>query len=371
MTMKKNIFVLGLMLLSTLYVQAQSECRITGKIQGVQDGTIILVASNPENGSVDTLGRTTTINGEFEFKCNTNDITAGFVVKSDNNINIPVIIENTDIQINISANQLSVKGGKGQELFNQFYAIGAGVTKEQQRLDVEFQTAQKAKNKAKMNAIQQEFAEYVKKSQEQELELIKSNPDNYVTAYVIASAIQQTNPDELVARYYLLGDKAKNTTFGRVIGGHVKRIERVAIGATMPDFALKTPEGSPITLKSITGKVKLLEFWASFNETCRDRNVDLVKLYRDYMSSGLEILSISFDETKELWMKAVGEDGMTWAQASDLLGPRSPLFSEFYIQNIPFNILLDKENRIVAKNIEGKELQDKIKELLKAQKDKK
>ena len=84
-----------------------------------------------------------------------------------------------------------------------------------------------------------------------------------------------------------------------------------------------------------------------------------------YSPKGFEVLSISLDAKKENWVKAIGEDGMTWKHGSDLLGKQSPILGQYMVNTIPYTLLLDHENRIVAKNLRGNDLKKKIAEMLK------
>jgi thiol-disulfide isomerase/thioredoxin len=132
----------------------------------------------------------------------------------------------------------------------------------------------------------------------------------------------------------------------------------------MPDIKLKNPEGKEIALSSLKGKLVLIDFWASWCGPCRKENPNVVRLYNAYKNKGFEIYSVSLDEEKEKWVKAIEKDGLKWIHVSDLGGWQSSVCSQFNISSIPFTILVSKDGKIIAKGLRGKELEDKVKEIL-------
>ena len=143
-----------------------------------------------------------------------------------------------------------------------------------------------------------------------------------------------------------------------------KQDQQLSDGKEMPDIKLKNPEGKEITLSSLRGKLVLIDFWASWCGPCRKENPNVVRLYNAYKKKGFEIYSVSLDEDKEKWMKAIEKDGLTWIHVSDLGGWYSSVCSQFNISSIPFTILVSKDGKIIAKGLRGKELEDKVKEIL-------
>ncbi len=143
-----------------------------------------------------------------------------------------------------------------------------------------------------------------------------------------------------------------------------KQDQLLSNGSEMPDIKLKNPEGIEIALSSLKGKLVLIDFWASWCGPCRKENPNVVRLYNAYKKKGFEIYSVSLDEEKEKWVKAIEKDGLTWIHVSDLGGWQSSVCSQFNISSIPFTILVSKDGKIIAEGLRGKELEDKVKEIL-------
>ena len=130
------------------------------------------------------------------------------------------------------------------------------------------------------------------------------------------------------------------------------------------DFSLPDIKGDSLRLSSMKGKVFLLDFWASWCGPCRYSNKNLVKLYDRYKPKGFEILSVSLDDNKKEWKKAVSKDKITWLQINDSGGWDARSAAKWQVDAIPASFLIDKSGNVVAINAEKKELEDKIRELL-------
>ena len=130
------------------------------------------------------------------------------------------------------------------------------------------------------------------------------------------------------------------------------------------DFTVVGLKDDSIRLSSLKGKVLLIDFWASWCNPCRYTNRDLVKLYKNYRSKGLDILSISVDDNQKDWKKAISKDKMTWMQGNDTGEGDAMAAIKWRVDGLPTTFLIDKNGDVVAINLEKDELEKKIKELL-------
>ena len=139
---------------------------------------------------------------------------------------------------------------------------------------------------------------------------------------------------------------------------------QLKIGEPVPEIELMGKLDSVIKLSSLNGKVVLIDFWASWCGPCRAANPYVQKLYKKYQANGFEVFAVSLDVNKPLWLKAIRKDRLTYTQVIDSDGWLSKVAEKYYVDALPTNFLLDKTGKIVAINIEGKQLIDKVKSLV-------
>ncbi|MFO7939445.1 MAG: TlpA disulfide reductase family protein [Bacteroidales bacterium] len=135
------------------------------------------------------------------------------------------------------------------------------------------------------------------------------------------------------------------------------------IGSEAPEIALPNPDGEVIKLSSLRGNYVLLDFWAGWCRPCRIENPNLVEAYKKYHDKGFEIYQVSLDRERETWLKAIEDDNLTWTQVSDLKFWQSEAAIEYGVESIPANFLLDKEGKIIAKNLRADQLHAKLSEI--------
>jgi thiol-disulfide isomerase/thioredoxin len=123
-------------------------------------------------------------------------------------------------------------------------------------------------------------------------------------------------------------------------------------------------KGDSLTLVSFKGKVIVLDFWASWCGPCKLANRDLVKLYGKYKTQGLEIFSVSLDESKKSWQKAVDKQKLTWIQVNDPRGWDAQTAARWNIFQLPTTYLINKNGDVVSIDLDGKELEESIRKLL-------
>ena len=340
---------------------AQSGYKVTGTVEGMPDGKAIIATVN--GSSLDTLAKADVKNGSFEFTGNVSEPTGAYIMVIGQRGAIPFMLENANITVNAGQAGLTVTGSEGQKIYDQFMAINTTTQQEAMKLQQEYQAANG--DQAEMQAVQEAYAKLMTDAQAKETELIKANPDSYVSTFVIVSGMGQMEYEQLKERYNLLGEKAKASAQGKAIAAQIAKLESTAIGQIAPNFTITTPEGESISLYDIKGKVKLIDFWASWCGPCRGENPHVVEIYKEYHPKGLEIFGVSLDNNKEAWVKAIADDGLVWKHGSDLKGWQSAPAQLYSVSGIPHTVLLDENNKIIAKNLRGDELKQKIAELLK------
>lgn len=137
------------------------------------------------------------------------------------------------------------------------------------------------------------------------------------------------------------------------------------IGAEAPEIMLPNPEGKIVALSTLRGKYVLLDFWAAWCSPCRRENPALVRVYERFKQKGFEIYQVSLDKTREDWVRAIETDRLNWTHVSDLKYWGSPVAKLYYVKSIPANFLIDPKGKIIATNLRGAALEEKLNEIFK------
>lgn len=225
---------------------------------------------------------------------------------------------------------------------------------EAQRNDPAFKERMQAQGQAS-------FSEY----EQLNLAFAKANPNSWVSLELLTQTMAVPQYAEVAPLYEAFSPTLKNSVPGRKYGEMLQRLKTVAIGAQAPNFTQPTPEGKPISLADYRGKYVLVDFWASWCSPCRAENPLVLKAHQAFKGRNFEVLSISLDEDRAKWLKAIQEDQLPWTQTSDLSGFEGTVATQYNIHAIPQNFLIDPTGKIVAANLRGEELQTKLAQFIK------
>lgn len=312
--------------------------------------------------------------GDFEFVNYTPKI--GFYRVKVNQQNFAMLVLDSSDKVKMSGNindlgnTYKVEGSPETKLFMEYNEISKKRDLQLDSLNKAFQVIMESNkmDAKKMDSLSKQFeGPYNTIVQSANKVLIEKLTQN-TSMYSSLIAIQALEPDKYPDIYQALDKglvaKFPNDNNVKMFDGVVKAMASTALGQMAPDINLPSPDGTPIALSSLKGKVVLIDFWASWCGPCRKEMPNVVKAYAKFKNKGFEIYGVSLDKEKDRWVEAIAKDGITWPQVSDLLQWGSSVVGLYNIQGIPYTVLIDKEGKILAKNLRGDELDKKLTEVL-------
>ncbi|MGQ1784330.1 MULTISPECIES: redoxin domain-containing protein [unclassified Saccharicrinis] len=363
----KNLFLVAVM--AIIFAACQpSTFTINGTIEGVTEGKAIL--RNIVDGRPASLDTTDIVEGKFTFT-GTVDEPQLYLIFIENN-RTPIVFFGENANITIEANtenmqEAVITGSAITDVYNNFVKELPGSDRLNQ-INEEYQKAMGAGDNEIQKALREEASELMEEQKAYFIDFIKNNTNSVVGAHMAMQAISEFEVEEFKA---LTAEFEANLGDSKYVADLKKALEPMEkaaaaakateVGAVAPDFTLESVDGDNVALSSLRGKYLLVDFWASWCKPCREENPNVVKAYGTYAAKGFEVLSVSLDRDSAAWRKAINDDGLTWTQVIDGKGD---IANTYGVTGIPFTLLLDKEGKVVAKNLRGPALEEKLAELL-------
>lgn len=336
---------------------------LSGKINYPQNGLIILEKINGrEVESYDTI----TLKPDNTFRHFVALESPGYFRLNIYGIQVLTIILNkSDLEIIADGNNASgfadIKGSTEiQQLRNLKQFIQVNYVSKENQLNQEFVKAKQSKNESLASEAQEAYLDL----QAQKEKAVKEQIEKMGASLAVLQAINYIDKDknfEFVARIsekltavYPMEPNIIN------LAAEVELLRKMSIGQPAPEIALPGPDGEIVKLSSLKGKYVMVEFWAEWCKPCRIENPNVVRAYNQYRDKGFEIFGVSLDKTKEKWLKAINDDGLIWIHVSDLKGWKSEGARIYNVSSIPASFLLDQKGVIIAKNLRGDALHQKL-----------
>ena len=278
-------------------------------------------------------------------------------------------LENSKIEISGKADSLmavTVTGSTTQDEYDMYVEEMKPVNDKMKALNDEYREVRTA-DPERAAAIDAETETLYEESVQMQKDYVKAHPASFATVSILKSI--SYGMDEVELEEYLNALDPKLAVAQTVIDlrERVAVLKTVAIGVVAPDFEQADAEGNMIKMSSLnTGKYLFIDFWASWCGPCRRENPNVVKAYEAFHPLGLEMLGVSLDREneKDKWLEAIVMDQLGWNHVSDLQYWNNAAAKLYGVNSIPANILLDSDGVIIAKNLRGEKLHEKLAELL-------
>jgi peroxiredoxin len=362
MKMRKTISIVTAILLITAGTSFGQGFTLKGKINGMESGKVTLQERGGEKYEAGLE------KGEFTIKGKVNQPNLHTLRIEGASGMAQLFIENSNMKVVADKNNLrdaSLTGSKTHDVFNKYLAINAELSKKYSPLNEAFAEARKNNDQEEMKKLEEKFEVARDEQTELIINFVKENNKSIASAFILASVANNIDdPAKLETAVNSLDNSLSGNDLVKTLKDKVLVSKKTAIGQTAMDFTQNDPDGNPVSLSEFRGKVVLLDFWAAWCRPCRMENPNVVEAYKKFNGKGFTVLGVSLDRTKDQWLKAIEDDGLTWTHVSDLKYWDSAVAKMYGVQSIPANLLIDKNGKIIAKNLRGDALHEKLAEIL-------
>lgn len=346
---------------------------LSGKVNYPQQGPLVLEELTMDNnGKIDSIEVGS--DGTFSKAVHLTD--AGYYRLNCYNLQVvDFILDRADVVITVDGNDASgafdIKGSPDYDLIRdvQLQMQAFQRSPEVQQIESEGQAASQANNEARIKELQDKYLALRYTAIDNIVKSLESKPVNLGLINLLQGNMFALVKDRYFPFYKQVADKAiaqsPNNIHIKQFADMVSKMAVIAIGQKAPEISLADPDGKTVSLSSLKGKYVLVDFWASWCKPCRAENPNVVKAYKQFKDKGFEVFGVSLDRSKEDWLEAIKQDGLTWTHVSDLKYFESQAALDYNVNGIPFQILVDPDGVIIANaDLRGNALRKKLEEVL-------
>lgn len=357
--MRNLVYLLGLLCLTA----CSGVCRVEGKMSDFQGDEAVFVLRKTGEFTFDTIMQTTMKDGTFLLELPQDLWGEQYELKFGNQRStVSFFAENGNVRIEGSKAALynsTVNGTPENDKWERYhrFMLEQGTRRNQAMREISSGTESDSVKRQKLGCL---FSKYDEELKHYKDSLGKSDPTSVVALYVnyqILPLLKYNQIDSILQ--YFSGHLSENRYYREMLD-RADILRKIAPGVEVPDFTVKTVDGGEISLSSFRGNYVILDFWASWCAPCREETVYIRKLYDKYHAKGLQVFSVSLDDKKEAWTKAIQEDQMNWNHGCQLLkgGKNTPVAQLYGIDGIPAIWVIDPAGKILAQGLQGDKLVD-------------
>jgi len=367
--MMKNIFCLVSTVIFLACSSNDNEFKIKGSVD-LKDGNMVYRVVADANQQPLIIDSTAVVGGNFEMSGITESPEINFFSVQNVRGNFPFVVESGDIRISLYKDSLmssKALGTVSNEAFMKYKTETKVFINSMNDIGKDLQQANMTRDSLLAVDLQDQYKDVQDQIKDYEVQFIKDNPDSYVSALILERFVmtkQMTN-EEAKPMFDNLTPRIKGSKTGVKLEEALNTPKPPAeVGQIAPDFEGPGPTGQLVKLQENLAKITIVDFWASWCRPCRVENPNLVKTYNKLKAKGLNVVGVSLDKSKASWVKAIEDDGLQWSHVSNLQHWNEPIAKAYQVRSIPATFILDQNGKILAKNLRGKALEQKVEELL-------
>ena len=311
---------------------------------------------------IDSLN--TTSNKSISLSVNPQDL---FLLQAkDQQLQTLLFLDAAEVRVNYQNNTLEVQGGEQNGYLNDYLEKTKYFQSQLRTIQREFEENAATQDTQQIMQIRQKYQDIQNQNISYIRDFASTMNESILAVWFLFDLQQQRliSSEEFTDWLDLKSKKVKQSGIAGKAFELSEKLTKSKIGSTVENFKGPQPDGTEIELYDHLGKITLIDFWAAWCKPCRLENPNIVSVYQEYRDKGFTVVGVSLDTSKDRWTQAIADDQLDWTQISHLQRFRGPIARSFNITAIPSSFLVDENGVIIAKNLRGYQLRQKISELL-------
>lgn len=346
-----------------MLLSAQSQYRITGKVDSTQDGDTIYICSMQGFFSMIPEDSAIVRNGGFDFSGRVEGAHLRYLLGMHAGRPVsmaPFILEPgiTRIEAYSDNGKTVVEGGESQRLWDNFQREEAVINEAMSApweitRDSLAPAPERAAAHARLDSLDSKLKAFHK-------QFIVDHVPSALSDMLFAFYQSEMSPATQDSILAIFGQRQPQYPVYKAIMNERAAQKATAVGQPYTDLTLNAPDGRTLRVSDYVtaNRYTLVDFWASWCGPCRAEMPNVVKAYAKYHKRGFEVVGVSLDNNKMAWLKAIDQLNMPWPQMSDLKGWESAAAAAYNVKAIPSNVLIDHSGNIIAKDLRENALQE-------------